>query len=68
MFVDGSVLATPLFVAAQEGHAGVVRVLLDAGADPRRKWQDVHGRRWTAVDKAVANRHAEVVELLISST
>jgi hypothetical protein len=56
--------ATPLFVAAQEGHAAVVRVLLGAGADPRRPWQDAHGRRWSAMDKAMANRHSAVVTIL----
>ena len=56
--------ATPLFVAAQEGHSAVVSVLLTAGADSRRKWQDMRGRRWSAVDKAIANGHSDVVTLL----
>ena len=30
--------ATPLYVAAQEGHEAVVRALIEAGADVNKAW------------------------------
>ncbi|KAG5848249.1 hypothetical protein ANANG_G00096470 [Anguilla anguilla] len=51
--------ATALGVAAQEGHAEVVRALLDRGADPN------HADRWrTAVRVATRGGHAHIVQLL----
>jgi hypothetical protein len=55
--IDG---ATPLMGASIEGHADVVKVLIEAGADRARK---DHGAR-TARDYASVRGHAEIVELL----
>jgi len=51
---------TPLMTAAAEGLAGVVRILLDAGANRDIKDQDGD----TALTFARQNGHDEVVELL----
>ena len=51
---------SPLHQAAKNGHARVVRLLLDSGADAL--WRDADGK--TAFEVAEAKGHAEVVELL----
>ncbi|KAJ8396068.1 hypothetical protein AAFF_G00026000 [Aldrovandia affinis] len=53
--------ATPLFLAAQQGHARVVKALLQAGADTNRVTDDEAGPLFAAVDGG----HIEVVELLV---
>jgi len=53
---------TPLVLAAWKGHAALVRWLLEYGADPNR--EDSFGV--TALHKAVAFRHVEVLEALLA--
>ncbi|KAI1887188.1 hypothetical protein AGOR_G00203570 [Albula goreensis] len=55
--------ATPLFLAAQQGHARVARALLHAGANANRVTDDDAGPLFAAVDGG----HAEVVKLLLSN-
>lgn len=51
---------SPLCEAARGGHAGVVQLLLEAGADPTRTNSDGQ----TPYDLATAGGHAKVAELL----
>ena len=52
---------TPLAIAAREGHVGIVRALLEAGADPRR----VIGLfRGTALHEACYFGHADIVKAM----
>jgi len=56
--------ATPLYAAAQNGHAGVVEVLLARGADPNKALTtDGATPCWVAA----WNGHAGVVELLLAA-
>jgi len=54
-----------LALAAQHGHADVVRVLLDAGEDPNRFNPDGFHAHSTPLHQAVWSDHAEVVRLLV---
>ncbi len=54
-----------LALAAQHGHADVVRLLLDAGLDPNRLNPDGYHAHSTPLHQAVWNDHAEVVRLLV---
>jgi ankyrin repeat protein len=54
-----------LALAAQLGHADVVRMLLDAGEDPNRLNPDGFHSHATPLHHAVAGNHAEVVRLLV---
>jgi cytohesin len=62
---------SPLHVAAQEGKAEVVRLLLGAGADPNKTDEHGNGPLWTAVHQAcLAHRtdaNLEVVRLLLAA-
>jgi ankyrin repeat protein len=60
MSVDGH---TPLLDAAREGHVEVVKVLLDAGADPRIT--DTGNMKSSPAHKAAYMGHAEVARLLV---
>ncbi|MEW5743496.1 MAG: ankyrin repeat domain-containing protein [Myxococcota bacterium] len=54
---------TPLIEAAAAGRADLVKLLLDAGAEP--SWKD--SEEETALLKAAANGHREVTALLIDA-
>jgi ankyrin repeat protein len=53
---------TPLVVAAEHGHAGVVRLLLERGADVNAS--DYYN--YTALNNAARQGHEEVVSILLS--
>ena len=55
---------TPLSYAASEGHAGTVRILIDAEADVNAK---SHHTMHTALHLASKYGHADVVEILVGA-
>ena len=59
----GWMTGTPLHAAASGSHATVVRMLLDAGADPNNRQR--HG--YTPLHSAAANGDLESVELLLDA-
>jgi ankyrin repeat protein len=52
-------------VAAQHGHADIVRLLLDAGEDPNRYNPDGYHSHSTPLHQAVWSNHEDVVRLLV---
>jgi hypothetical protein len=58
--IDEEYRSTPLGIAARWGRAEIVKLLLDAGADPARS-----GAAWsTPIEWAGKNGHAEIVKML----
>jgi hypothetical protein len=58
--IDEEYQSTPLGIAARWGRAEIVKLLLDAGADPTRS-----GAAWSApIAWAEKNGHAEIVKML----
>ena len=55
-----------LVLAAQQGHADIVRMLLDAGEDPNRYNPAGNHDHSTPLHQAVVAGHEEVVHLLVS--
>ncbi len=51
----------PLIVAAQKGHHDIIRLLLDAGANPNL----TDNKNQTALYIATVNQHEQVVEILL---
>lgn len=62
---DGPSRQAALALAAQHGHAHVVRLLLDAGEDPDRYNPDGHHSHSTPLHQAVWSGHESVVRLLV---
>ena len=62
---DGESKHAALALAAQHGHADVVRLLLDAGEDPNRYNPDGFHGHSTPLHQAVWSNHADVVRLLV---
>jgi len=54
-----------LALAAQHGHADVVRLFLDAGEDPNRYNPDGYHAHSTPLHQAAFSGHADVVRLLV---
>ena len=52
--------ATPLFIAAQKGHEGIVVSLIQAGVDVRKACKD----GWTPMEIATDHKRKKVVTLL----
>ena len=52
-------------LAAQHGHADIVRLLLDAGEDPNRYNPDGWHSHSTPLHQAIASDHGDVVKLLV---
>lgn len=62
---DGQSKHIALALAAQHGHADMVRLLLDAGEDPNRYNPDGYHSQSTPLHQAVWSDHADVVRLLV---
>jgi ankyrin repeat protein len=62
---DAMTRRVALALAAQHGHADVVRVLLDAGVDPNRYNPAGFHPHSTPLHQAVWSEHAKVVQLLV---
>jgi ankyrin repeat protein len=62
---DGQSRHIALALAAQHGHADVVRLLLDAGEDPNRYNPDGYHSHATPLHHAALSNHADVVRLLV---
>jgi ankyrin repeat protein len=62
---DGPARHAALALAAQHGHAEVVRLLLDAGEDPSRYNPDGYHGHSTPLHQAVWSDHLDVVRLLV---
>jgi hypothetical protein len=52
---------TPLVYASDEGHVGVVRLLLDKGGTTHERWRNGHTALWSACSSG----HSPVVRLLL---
>jgi ankyrin repeat protein len=64
-FADAQARHRALSVAAQHGHAQIVRLLLDAGEDPNRYNPDSNHPHTTPLHQAVLGGHEAVVRLLV---
>ena len=64
-FADASQRHAALALAAQLGHADIVRLLLDAGEDPGRYNPDGFHGHSTPLHQAVWSNHLDVVRLLV---
>src|SRR5262249_28470330 len=62
---DGQSRHTALALAAQHGHADVMRLLLDAGEDPNRYNPDGYHSHATPLHHAALSNHEDVVRLLV---
>jgi ankyrin repeat protein len=62
---DGHCRHIALALAAQHGHADLVRLLLGAGEDPNRYNPDGYHSHSTPLHQAVWSDHADVVRLLV---
>jgi ankyrin repeat protein len=62
---DADVRHRALALAAQQGHAEIVRVLLDAGEDPNRFNLEGNHAHSTPLHQAVLGGHETVVRLLV---
>ena len=58
-------LPTSLHMAVRAGHNDMVKLLIDAGADPKK--EDVHNFNQTPVHMAAKQGHTDVVKLLIDA-
>jgi ankyrin repeat protein len=62
---DGQSRHVALALAAQHGHADIVRLLLDAGEDPNRYNPNGYHSHATPLHHAALSNHADVVRLLV---
>ena len=62
--IAGGKIAVPLVFAAARGHLGIVKILLDNGANVNA---DMDGRGETALKNAGSNGHHDVVDLLLEN-
>jgi ankyrin repeat protein len=58
---------TSLMLAAKEGHLEIVKILLDAGANPNVRFHTAHLGEMSALSYALLSKNKEVVETMIDA-